>query len=124
MISEQITPMQAPVEQKLTPEQQAEINKRKLFEDYLQACYALRKAKIGMGDVLPGSPKQERFIKHIAHPKISDAFRHWFKQLEESNSPLISNYLETHTEDEIIDMKDMDEILAVLESSRHHRNLH
>lgn len=124
MISEQVAPIPAPVEQKLTPEQQAEINKRKLFEDYLQACYALRKAKIGMEDVLPGSPKQERFIKHIAHPKISDAFRHWFKQLEESGNPLISNYLETHTEDEIIDMKDMDEVLSVLESSRHHRTLH
>lgn len=124
MISEQLTPAPVSTEKKVSPEQQSEINKKKLFEDYLQACYALRKAKIGMEDVLPGSPKQERFIKHIAHPKISDAFRHWFKQLEESNNPLISNYLGTHTEDEIIDMKDMDEILAVLESSRHHRTLH
>ncbi len=124
MISEQMTPTPVSTEKKLTPEQQAEINKKKLFEDYLQAYYALRKAKIDMKEVLPGSYEQERFIKHIAHPTLSDAFRNWFKQLEESGNPLISNYLETHTEDEIIEMKDMDEILAVLEASRHHRSLH
>jgi len=108
----------------ISPEEQTEINKRKLFEDYLQACYALRKAKIAMEDVLPGSSKQERFMRHVAHPAVSDAFRGWFEQLEKSGDPLIPNYLASHTEDEIMDMKDMDEILAVLESSRHHRLLH
>lgn len=108
----------------ISPEKQAEINKRKLFEDCLQACYALRKTKIAMEDVLPGSPEQERFVKHVAHPVLSDAFRVWFEQLEKSGDPLIPNYLAHHTEDEIMDMKDMDEILLVLEASRHHRTLH
>lgn len=124
MISEQMTPAPVSVEKKVSPEQQAEINKKKLFEDYLQACYALGKAKIAMEDVLPGSSEQERFMKHITHPVLSDAFRTWFEQLEKSGDPLIPNYLETHTEDDIIEMKGMKEILAVLEASRHHSSLH
>ena len=125
MTSEQMSPMPAPLDHKLTPEQQAEIDKRKLFEDRLQACYALRKAKIRPEDVMPDSYEQGRLIRRFLNPKLSQAFRAWFEELDKSGDNLILDYLMAHTEDEIIEMKDMDPILAVLEESRRRsRTLH
>lgn len=108
----------------ISPEKNADKEKRTFFEVQLQAYYHLKKSKVEPEAVVCGSSEQKRIMKRMGHQLLGDAFRKWFEELEASGDQLIPNYLASHTEDDIANMKDMDEILAVLETTRHRRTLH